>query len=642
MIVNNLSRRAENCALLAFIAGIVLIVISLLMNRFYASTGLASPVFFGALISYLSLLSYFGLKMQRRALEEKLENENIVKSAGELFSSDRTLFGEKVRAFEQFEKFFLPSLTVLLVIGEAFLAFVAWHVGSAPQWKHVLESGELQMGTLFGAGAIAFFLFLLGSYCAGIASEEGNTKLRPVSSLLIFASFHIVFVIVSFIAAYIGIKSESWNFRNPDPFILKSTSVILALLAIDHIIGIILYFYRPEDLKGKELPIYESRIAGFFSKPETAFENLNEILEYQFGIRISKEMLANFAVSIFLPLLAFQILSLLLLSCVAVVPAQKRAFIERFGKLVRSDLSPGLHFKLPWPIESISNVPADKIFSFNYGSLRSPNSDEASVSNLLWNSLPEDAPLFLTSPEARMSVDQKSKAEGRTGTASMKLIAADINVRYIIEKPQQYKYSCINAEKILRKLASNALLSYLFVRDGYSLYGQSVSAAEKLVASKINNMASELGLGIKVIDVSFIAIQPPSKSETVLTFHKTMIEEQNSITEMNDAEGYANKLLPSSEAMAFSILSSAEAYSSSRTCNARAQSESFAMKMELYKKHGKIYSWISYIDILSKELALPSKIIVATDMTDEVISLDLKNEFNPELLDMASPQSMEK
>ena len=224
----------------------------------------------------------------------------------------------------------------------------------------------------------------------------------------------------------------------------------------------------------------------------------------------------------------------------------------------------------------------------------------------------------------------------------MNLVGVEVAVQYFIDKSSDYMYKNVDADKIFRQLLAHSLTSYMSSCDGITLVGGNTLDMENEIAAKLNRDSEKVGLGVKVVDVALTRIQPPTKGETVRAFQMTMIAEQNRRTAVYDAESYSNKVIPESNTRAKILLTEAETYKISRTSSAQAESEVFNSKYELLKKYGEIYSTTSYLDKLVKGLQRPSKIVVTVDADDQVLSFDLKNVVTPELLDMVSPENMEK
>src|SRR5688572_12735234 len=105
-------------------ATVATIVVSRLVN---STAGLMSSVLLG--IGLLTaLVSYFQMRLEERERVEKLEFDELNKTKGSsaLFSGDADTFTAQ-RSREQFERFFVPAFTVILLVIEVGAIFWHWN-----------------------------------------------------------------------------------------------------------------------------------------------------------------------------------------------------------------------------------------------------------------------------------------------------------------------------------------------------------------------------------------------------------------------------------------------------------------------------------------------------------------------------------
>ncbi len=605
-----------------------------------SSPGMLPAAFLCLSAAVASALAYLHGRVERLACEEKLALESAPKPQGELFGAEAAGLGDRQRALSHFERWFIPVSTFLLACAEAAGAYFLYSTTSVLKDSPV-ESPAFNFGIILAAGTAAFILMLAGKYSFGFTSSGRRRQLRAPASLCVFTAFFIAFLIAAYLVSYLAVRGDNWRWRNPDPALLWAGAAIFAIMAADHLAGIVLSFYRQPDSAGLR-PLYESRIAAFFSCPEDAWEGLNEMLEYQFGVRISSSQMRGYLARYVLPLGVFMAGSLLLLSCVVVVPSGSVCFKERFGKPCGPPLEPGIHFKLPWPVDMAYHAESGTVKSFTVGSA---SSDEKALSAQLWTSLPQKAELLLTSGASAGEGAGRQDAPGPDSGRPMpvvNLVAARITVLYLVSSPYDFHCRNIDGEKILKSLANHELASYLASHDGLRLVSDGGRGLADSVKENLVSAAEKLSLGVDIKSVALDMIQPPSASETAAAFHRTTIEEQKSSAAVFEAESYAARIVNEARSEAERIIADANAYRYRRVDSAKADSEVFQARFALFRKYGSVYTVLSYLERLQSGLRNPSKIVIATDAEDQVFTFDLKSEMTPELLDMVKPASTEK
>src|SRR6516162_9665 len=95
--------------------------------RLNSLAGQVSTIFFG-IGTLVALVSWFWMRLEENERIEKLEFDELTRSKGSstLFETKDTEGFPAQRSREQFERFFVPTLTVLLLLVEAVGAFLVW------------------------------------------------------------------------------------------------------------------------------------------------------------------------------------------------------------------------------------------------------------------------------------------------------------------------------------------------------------------------------------------------------------------------------------------------------------------------------------------------------------------------------------
>ena len=100
--------------------------------------------------------------------------------------------------------------------------------------------------------------------------------------------------------------------------------------------------------------------------------------------------------------------------------------------------------------------------------------------------------------------------------------------------------------------------------------------------------------------------------------------------------------MPSATSRAHELIVQANNYKVKKISAIKADSDVFKAKCKLQQKYKSLYTKLAYLETISKALKRPRKIIISVERANAVLQFDLKSEFNPELLDMATPTTMEK
>ena len=319
----NLDKGQERTALLAGVLQLGVAVGCYIVSQklgpaisihYIAQTG--NILFVSSLVSFLCA---FHAYIARLALNEKKERNHTANPENTpLFKSEFEEDGRYERAIKQFEKIIVPVL--LIMISSAEVVLTSWVIWMDTTHVHDILPRDRNVMLTFTSmiTVAAAVLFVLSKYCTGLAYGNKKIYLRAVSGYTrCGAGICTLGAIVSIMFYWgysLGLSVLTW------------TSCILSLcLASERLVAWIVDIYRPHSRGGRELPIYESRLLAIFSQPQGALRSISDLVDYQFGLKISEGLVHRFLAQIVLPFVLLQLVTLALLSCIIhIQPHQKR------------------------------------------------------------------------------------------------------------------------------------------------------------------------------------------------------------------------------------------------------------------------------------------------------------------------------
>jgi hypothetical protein len=184
----------------------------------------------------VAAITRFQLRLEDRERFEQLEVDELAKSRGSdsLFASTNADVFPARRAREQFDRFFVPAFTFILFLLQA---------GAVYGWSRFLAkpraiAGDHTTVAMATFALIGLVLFLLGKYSTGIARLEGHRLLRPVGNYLLLNAY-VSFVVTGTIA------TVQAGFPKADEYAARALCVLIALVAVENLLGLVLEIYRP-------------------------------------------------------------------------------------------------------------------------------------------------------------------------------------------------------------------------------------------------------------------------------------------------------------------------------------------------------------------------------------------------------------
>ncbi len=612
-------------ALATFIAAFA---VTLFVN---SQAGQVASVFLGLTV-LVAFTGWFQMRLEENERLEKLELDELARSQGEsaLFAAkDSEVFPAR-RAREQFEKYFVPGFCVLLLVLEAGAAWVLWHWISRPGTG---LAAERTMPALSLFAIISLLLFLLGRFSVTISRLEDHRLLRPSSSFLLAGAFVCTFTAL-------GMAAVEGKFLAADAWVARGLCVLLALMAGELLLTLLLEIYRPH-LKGKvSRPLYDSRLVGLLAQPESLFTTAAQALDYQFGFKVSETWFYQLLQKNLPMLLLAQAAVLLLSTCVVFVDAGEQAVLEHFGRHV-ANLSAGAHLKWPWPIERVYRYRTEQIQSLYVG--YTPDTNETAA--VLWTVAHNQEQNFLVG-SSEPSTFSESKG-GNAGddtqdslrTPPVSLISVSIPIQFQITNISDWIYNNAEPSNLLSELATRSVVHYLAGADLNSVLSRGRLEATDTLRRDLQAAANERGLGAKIVFVGLQDIHPPTASQVAATYEKVVGALQTHIASNLLAHAEAIMTNSLADAVAFTTNSAAEALRVQLDTSAFASAALFTNQLPAFDAAPSIYKQRVYFQTFPLATANARKYILLVTNTQNVLVYELEDKIREDLINLGVPNN---
>jgi len=681
------SKRAEYAALTAFILSSIFFGTTFLLGRWSGSLAVfvVSWQILSAALIWLVLLIQF--HQRSLAHREKLDMAQLTDSGrdGTIFQTEAEqsqIFAAARKRLTLLEKWFIPIFAALIAVYQLVLGLLLFRLVST---QVVGEINQPLINAVYMA-AIAFVSFLISRYTIGMS---GETEWKPLKA---GASYMHAYALVCFAVA-VGLALVQFKIDMVLVIIRYLVPVLLIVLGAESILNIILNIYRPR-LPGRySRAAYDSGLLALISQPTSVFRTAATALDYQFGFKVSQTWFYKLLEKAIVPLILFSSVTLYLLSCFVVIPADSQAVIERFGRPIAAGKSAiigaGLHFKWPWPIDIAYKYPTKKIQQISIGFV--PQADPAKRQKiLLWGQEHYEKEYNL------LVATEAESTYGKAGAVPVSLVRAAVPVQYRINDLYAFMYNHKDSEKILeaicyRELVRFAASARIEPRTNPddsdlddSILGAGRAAAAATLVQRIQTAADDAGLGVEIVFLGLQGVHPPpevaedyqqviaaaqKKQALVLMAHAGRnsglsllagsVEKANKLyslaaqyqnatnkgdePEILDAAEKLDNAFEQARGDIFAELSRARSYAFEKSTLARATGQRFADQFKAYTAAGEIYKHRQRLTMLEDALAQIRKYVVVADANDEqVFIIDVKDKLTPSLYELGGFEEEEK
>ncbi len=263
------------------------------------------------------------------------------------------------------------------------------------------------------------------------------------------------------------------------------------------------------------------------------------------------------------------------------VGVDEQGVVLRFGKYQESTL-PGLHWHLPWPIEAALTPSVTKRNQVDIG-FRQGMGQRGRPSGLL------DESLMLTGDEN--IVDIAFTVFWRIKDAKDYL--------FNIEPPQSATVKAV-AESVMREIVGKTPIQRALTEGRREI--------EESSRTRIQEVLDGYQAGIQILEVKLEKVDPPS--QVIEAFRDVQAAEADRERFRNEAERYANKIIPEARGKANQMLQEAEAYREQVIAGAEGDAARFLSVYEEYRQAKDVTRQRMYLETMEKILSGVDKVIL--------------------------------
>lgn len=476
----------------------------------------------------------------RRERIEAVEAEAFSKSelAGtSAFDKADDEFRPAAKRLRGLYKVFVPAMAILIASCLISLGFLYYKATSNRQdLANYLPSLHAGWGLGLGIG-FAALAFVFARYAATMARQKEWNNLRAG------AGFAVGGAIFSFMLA-IG---HGIDFASSDlvaRIMAQAIPIAIAILGIEVVLNLILDIYRPRKTSENPRPAFDSRLLGFIAAPDKIAQSVGDAVTYQLGYDVNGGWMFVLLRKWVLPLVGMGTLVMWLLTSLAVVQPHQRAIVLRFGNPVGQEIGPGLHFKYPWPIDSLY-IPEfitkdDKgrsivrdLTATGLRTIELATDPPATTGAILWTNdhLSEEVFQFV-----RSSVNPKvGQAGAGANLDDLAVVSVEIPLQYVVDDVRLFDELAPPAirDDLLRAVGRREVVKFFQDKSLGEVIGGDRVALAQAVRQRVERAYAQLnpgpngeprGAGVRVVSVKFPGLHPPK--ETATSFETVVMADQ--------------------------------------------------------------------------------------------------------------------
>jgi membrane protease subunit HflK len=281
-----------------------------------------------------------------------------------------------------------------------------------------------------------------------------------------------------------------------------------------------------------------------------------------------------------------------LFSGVYIVDAGKQGVVMRFGAYSQTT-APGPHWHIPYPVEQVEIVDVEQRRFVEIG-YRSGNTGQAMVS------VPREA-LMLTEDE--------------------NIVNIRLAVQYQVADSSQYLFQVRDPDAVLKQVAESAIREVVgknkmdfVLKEGRA---EVVGDIKTLMQKTLDNYEA----GLLVSDVNLQDAQPPEEVQAAFSDAIKAREDKERLK--NEAEAYANDIIPKARGTAARQIQEANGYKEALIAKAEGEASRFSQLLDEYSKAPEVTRKRLYLETMESVLGKTGKVLVDGDATNSLMYLPI-------------------
>jgi modulator of FtsH protease HflK len=273
------------------------------------------------------------------------------------------------------------------------------------------------------------------------------------------------------------------------------------------------------------------------------------------------------------------LLAIWLLAGIYIVPADQQAVVTRLGAVINPRVPPGIHYALPWPIDSVYKLKVHQLRRTIIGG---------------------------DTPDSVLGRIQPASSEFLSGDQN--LLNIRVVAQYSVSEPKDFLFQTSDVDSVVRSVVESELARRIARTPVDAILTTEKVAIQNDVLQSAQQSLASYQAGVIVSSINIENVTPPA--EAADAFRSVAGARADAIRLVNEAEGYANDLLPRARGEASQLAEQAQAYKDGKINRASGDATRFSEVAAEYAKAPQVTSTRAYVEAMEQILPKIKKLIV--------------------------------
>lgn len=271
-----------------------------------------------------------------------------------------------------------------------------------------------------------------------------------------------------------------------------------------------------------------------------------------------------------------------------IVAPEEQGVVTRFGAY-QYTTGPGLNFHAPWPFETVTKLPVQRVNQLSVGSMNNMRAGG------LQSSLPESLML----------------------TGDQNIVDLDFTVQWRIVNPAAFLFNMANPEKTVKDVAESVMRETIGRHSIDDALTNNKLKITQEARDSLQRVLDAYGAGVRVVGLQLQQVNPPR--EVIDAFRDVQTANADAEKLKNEAIGYANQIVPLARGQAAKLMQEAEAYKIARVAQAEGDAARFNAQVEGYQAAPDVTRQRLYLETMQEILPDLPKVITTGKGTQGIL-----------------------
>ena len=269
------------------------------------------------------------------------------------------------------------------------------------------------------------------------------------------------------------------------------------------------------------------------------------------------------------------------------VQSNEQGVGRRFGKVVRKAVPPGMHYRLPWPVEKVDRLKVKDIRRVHIGYMKEMEKpDSAAIQRL---------------------------------TGDMNVISVGLLLQYTIRDATDYLFMTEDPDNLIKAVAEAVVTEVV----GDMSVDEILTIGKLKIQDRTQQLTQKIldnyGCGIHILNANLQNISPPKE---VMESFKDIINAQADMDKfISESHAYKNVIIPKAGGEAETLIRSAEAYAEKGINRAQGDTSRFLEVLEEYQKAPQVNRDRLYLETMEKIGPRIKKYIIPSRLDKHLIKI---------------------